>query len=144
MGFLIDTNVLSELRKGQRCAPHVAAWFASISASDIYLSVLVVGEIRRGIENLRRRDVVGAQRLETWLQQVESSYADRILAISRDVAERWGRLSSPDSLPAVDGLLAATALVHGHTLVTRNTKDVARTGVLVLNPFGPPVAPPAG
>ena len=141
MGFLIDTNVLSELRKGQRACPHVTAWYASVAEEDIYLSVLVVGEIRRGIENLRRRDAVSATRLGIWLQQVEAEHGDRILPISRDVAARWGQVSCPDPLPVVDALLAATALVHGHTLVTRNTKDVARTGVALLNPFEPAVAP---
>ena len=140
MGLLIDTNILSELRKSRGPHPNVAAWFASVEESDIFLSVLVVGEIRRGIENVRQRDDAAARRLERWLIQIESRYADRILPITRDIAERWGKLSSPDPLPVVDGLLAATALVHQHTLVTRNIKDVGRTGVPVLNPFEPVLA----
>lgn len=139
MGLLIDTNVISELRKKKGPHPNVAVWFASVEERDIYLSVLVIGEIRRGIESLRRRDATAARALETWLMQIEARYADRILPVTRDIAERWGRLSSPGILPVVDGLLAATALVHGHTLVTRNTQDVARTGVPVLNPFEPTI-----
>lgn len=142
MGLLIDTNVLSELRKKRGPHPNVAAWFASVNESDIYLSVLVIGEIRRGIENIRRRDAIAAQALDAWLTQLEAGYGARILPVTRDIAERWGRLSSPDVLPVVDGLLAATALVHGHTLVTRNTQDVARTGVPVLNPFEPAIPSP--
>ena len=140
MGLLIDTNVLSELRKKNGPHPNVAAWFASADENDIYLSVLVIGEIRRGIENIRRRDENAARALDTWLRQLEAKYADRVLPVTRDIAERWGRLSSPDPLPVMDGLLAATALVHGHTLVTRNKRDVERTGAAVLNPFDP-IAP---
>jgi predicted nucleic acid-binding protein len=143
VGYLIDTNVLSELRKGQRCHGGVAAWFASVKDGEIFLSVLVIGEIRRGIELIRRRDPPQAVSLEAWLRSVETRYGARILLISRDVAEAWGRLSVPDRPPVVDALLAATALVHGHTLVTRNTRDVARTGAALLNPFDPPASPGA-
>jgi hypothetical protein len=135
LGLLIDTNVLSELRKKERCDPHVSAWFASVDAQTIYLSVLVIGEIHKGIQSLRRRDPAGAATLDKWMQHLETSYGDRILPVSRDVSARWGCISTPDPLPVIDGLLAATALVHGHTLVTRNTKDVVRTGVPLLNPF---------
>lgn len=93
------------------------------------------GEIRAGIERLRRRDEAGAASLEAWLVQVETGFGARTIPVSREVAETWGRMSVPDPLPVVDGLLAATAKVHGLILVTRNTKDVIRTGVALLNPF---------
>jgi hypothetical protein len=103
---------------------------------ELFLSVLVVGEIRLGVERLRRRDPVQAETLGRWLGEVHSTYADRILPVTSGVAEEWGRLNVPDPLPVIDGLLAATANVHGLTLVTRNTTDLARGGVQVFNPFG--------
>lgn len=134
-GVLLDTNVLSELRKGGRADRHVRAWFAKVEDSSLFTSVLVVGEIRRGIEMLRRRDAVAARSLDRWLATLESAYAGRLLSIDRAVAEEWGRLDAAFGLPAVDGLLAATARVHDLVLVTRNTKDVLRTGIKVLDPF---------
>lgn len=101
----------------------------------MYLSALVVGEIRQGIVGLRRRDARQADALDRWLQELTSTYADRVLPVTTPVAEEWGRLNIPDPLPVVDGLLAATAIVHGLTVVTRNTDDVAHTGVRVFNPF---------
>jgi predicted nucleic acid-binding protein len=92
------------------------------------------GEIRRGVENLRRKDPVQAQVLDAWLGHVVSFHG-RILPVTQEIAETWGRLSVPDRLPVADGLLAATAIVHNLILVTRNTRDVARTGVTLLNPF---------
>ncbi len=134
-GLLVDTNVLSELRKGGRADPHVRAWLAKVEDNALFSSVLVVGEIRRGIETLRRRDAVSARALDRWLARVEMAYADRLLPIDRAVAEEWGRLDAAFGLPVVDGLLAATALVHDLVLVTRNTKDLLRTGIRLLNPF---------
>ncbi|MBK9266853.1 MAG: type II toxin-antitoxin system VapC family toxin [Polyangiaceae bacterium] len=135
MGYLIDTNVLAEVRKRERGNPQVQAWMKSVRSSDLYLSVLVIGEVRAGIERLRRRDTAGAAALETWLSQIEKGYGARILPVSREIAEAWGHMTVPDPLPVIDGLLAATAKVQGLTLVTRNTKDVVRTGVSLLNPF---------
>jgi predicted nucleic acid-binding protein len=134
MSFLLDTNVVSEIRKKVPNAG-VSAWFASVRATDLFLSVLVVGEIRQGIERLARRDSVQAKIFEQWLGQLVDVYGDRIIPITADVAEVWGRLNVPDPVPVVDGLLAATALVHGCTLVTRNVGDVASTGVRLLDPF---------
>ena len=134
-GLLLDTNVLSELRKGGRADSHVRAWFAKVDDSSLFSSVLVVGEIRRGIETLRRRDAVSARALDRWLARLETAYADRLLPIDRAVAEEWGRLDAAFGLPAVDGLLVATARVHELVLVTRNTKDVLRAGIKLLNPF---------
>ena len=135
MIFLLDTNVLSEVRKGERCDPHVAAWYASVNDGDLYLSVIVTGEIRKGIELLRRRDSAQAAALQRWLSTVNATFGDRILPIDRAVADEWGRLSAIRTVPVVDGLLAATARVHGMTLATRNEADVAGLGAPLLNPF---------
>lgn len=135
MSFLVDTNVWSELRKRRR--DHgVAAWFAGVADEDIFLSVLVAGEIRRGVEKVRARDPRQAASLERWLLGVLRDCAERILPVSQEVADEWGRLSSRRTLPAIDGLLAATARVHGLTLVTRNVRQLAGTGIPLLNPFG--------
>ena len=134
MSFLLDTNVVSEGRKPSADA-HVRAWYASVYSYELYLSVLVIGEIRQGIERLQRRDPVQAQAYERWLGLLRAEYADRILPVTEDVAEEWGRLNAISPLPIIDGLLAATAKVFGLTLVTRNTADMARTGVSLLNPF---------
>jgi hypothetical protein len=131
----LDTNVISELRKGSRANPGVRAWYDGVDGDRLYLSVLVVGEIRRGIELIRRRDVASATALDGWLRVLVNQHGDRILPIDRAVAETWALLNVPDPLPVVEGLLAATAHVHGLTLVTRNTSDIARTGVRHLDPF---------
>ncbi|MBI4615380.1 MAG: type II toxin-antitoxin system VapC family toxin [Planctomycetes bacterium] len=135
MSWLLDTNVVSELRKGSRCDPGVSAWRRSVTPNSSYLSVLVVGEIRRGIESIRRRDAASANALDQWLNRLTSEYAGRILPVDLSVAESWGKLNVPDPVPAIDGLLAATALVHDLTLVTRNAADIGRTGVRCINPF---------
>ena len=134
MSWLLDTNIVSELRKGERANPGVRAWFAEAAEGSLFTSVLVVGELRRGIESIRRRDVPSALALERWLAGLTDGFADRILPVNREVAEQWGSLNVPDPVPTVDGLLAATALVFRLTLVTRNTRDVARTGVPLLDP----------
>lgn len=136
MSYLIDTNVISELRKGRRCNPGVASWFAAVASEDLYLSVLTLGEIRKGIETIRRREEPAAEVLEEWFQELEASHSDHVLPVDQAISEQWGRFNVPDPLPVVDGLLAATARVHGLILVTRNLKDVERTGVDCLNPFG--------
>jgi toxin FitB len=133
--FLIDTNVVAELRKGSRANPNVRAWFAALEPDAIVLSVLTIGEIRRGIESVRRRDTAAARALERWIRRLTAEHRDRILPVDLAVIDAWGRLNVPDPLPVVDGLLAATAQVHGLTLATRNVKDVARTGVPLVNPF---------
>jgi toxin FitB len=135
MKYLLDTNVLSETRK-PRGDEKVKRWISSASAADLYLSVLVVGEIRRGIERLKRQDHSQAEVYEAWLGTVLSDYADRILPVNAEIADEWGRMSVTDPVPVVDGLMAATAKVSGMTLVTRNTAEVERAGVRVLNPFG--------
>lgn len=135
MSYLLDTNVVSELRR-PRPSTAVLSWFDSVSSTELWLSVLVLGEVRQGVEQLARRDPDQAAVREKWLLDLVDLFGDRIAPVTTEVADLWGRLNVPDRLPAVDGLLAATALVHGWTLVTRNTSDVSRTGVRVLNPFG--------
>ncbi len=134
MSWLVDTNILSELRKGTRADAGTRAWFDAARAEELYTSVLVVGEIRRGIELLRRRDPAGADVLDGWLRRLVDDFGDRVLPVDAAVADRWGRLNVPDPVPTVDGLLAATALVHNMTLVTRNLRDVGATGVVALDP----------
>ena len=134
-GYLLDTNVVSELRKAKRANQKVVDWFDTIADDELFLSVLVLGEIRTGIERIRGTDPAQARALERWLTGLEDAYADRLLPVTSSVADRWGRLSSANPPSVVDGLMAATALVHELTLVTRNTQDVARTGVALLNPF---------
>jgi predicted nucleic acid-binding protein len=140
-GYLLDTNVVSELRKGGRADPHVRAWFEEHLAEQLWLSVLVVGELRRGVELLRRRDAQAGEVLSDWLQMVTTDFGDRILPVTIEVSERWAMLNVPDPLPVIDGLLAATALERDLVLVTRNTGDVVRTGVAVFNPFTRPDTP---
>jgi len=135
IGLLLDTNVVSELRKQDRMDPGLREWWADNQGSQLWLSVLVLGELRRGVELLRRRDEIAAQTLDSWLAGLVDEFADRILAVDESIAEVWGRAGVPDAVPVIDGLLAATALVHDLTLVTRNVADVERTGVSVLNPF---------
>jgi predicted nucleic acid-binding protein len=134
--YLLDTNVLSELRKPDPDS-RVRAWIGSVPADALYLSVLAVGEIRQGIERLRRKDPPRAEVFERWLSALLHEHGDRLVPVTSEVAQEWGRLNVPDPLPVVDGLMAATAKVRGSVLVTRNTADLARSGVPLLNPFDP-------
>ena len=134
--FLLDTNVISEVRKGGRSDPNVSGWYAGVSESHLFISSLTVGEIRKGIELARQRnDVDQAESLEAWLQRVIEGFLGRILSVDAQVADSWGQMSAIRPIPVVDGLLAATAMVHDFTLVTRNVSDVEGLGVRVLNPF---------
>lgn len=135
MSFLIDTDVISELRKRDRVDEGVEQWFSDVDDAEVFLSVLTVGEIRRGIESIRRRDRDRALALGRWLHALVTQFESRLLPVDRNVAEEWGRLNAAATLPVIDGLLAATARVHSLTLVTRNTRDVSRTGVQCFNPF---------
>lgn len=134
-GFLLDTNVVSELRKRDAMNVGLKAWWSTNQNAELWLSVLVLGELRRGVELLRRRDEKGARALDGWLDGLVDEFSDRLLPIDEGVVELWGRIGVPDPVPVVDGLMAATALAHDLTLVTRNVVDVERTGVDVLNPF---------
>jgi predicted nucleic acid-binding protein len=137
MAYLLDTNVVSELRRRQP-DPHVLAWFESVPSAQLFLSVLTMGEIRLGIERLKRKDAVRAEGLEWWLGGLRDTYRDHVIDIDAETAQEWGRLNVPDPLPVIDGLLAASAKVRGWTLATRNTADLARCGVALINPFEPP------
>jgi toxin FitB len=136
VSYLLDTNVISELRKN---APdrHVLAWFDGVSSDDLFISVLTVGEIRLGIERLRRKDAALAIGLEQWLTGLREAYADRIVGLDEQSAQEWGRLNVPDPVPVIDGLLAASAKTRGWVLVTRNIADLRRSGVTLINPFEP-------
>ncbi len=112
----------------------------SVQARELYFSVLVIGELRRGIDSLRRRDAPQAKRLEARLADLYAKMSGRILPVSAAIAERWGRMNVPDPFPVVDGLLAATALEHDLVLVTRNVRDIERSGVRYFNPFEEPGA----
>jgi len=135
IGWLLDTNILSELRKGRRCDPGVSQWFARIDDVELFTSVLVLGEIRKGIERIRTTDPSQARALEKWLQAISEDYADRILTVDERVADQWGRLGLRQPLPVLDALLAATALCHDLTLVTRDARGLQAAGFQVLNPF---------
>jgi toxin FitB len=135
LSYLLDTNVISELRKGKRADANVIAWFADVVEEEIFLSVLTIGEIRRGTESVRRRDPDSAAALDRWVALLSEALGDRILSVDRAIAEEWGRMNVPDPLPVVDGLLAATARVFGLTLATRNIADVEDTGVELFDPF---------
>jgi predicted nucleic acid-binding protein len=113
----------------------VSAWYRAAAGEEKFLSVLTVGEIRRGIESIRRRDNRSAQKLDTWLAKLRAEYSSRILGVDQEIAEAWGRLMVPNPLPVIDSILAATAIVHGLTLVTRNVDDIRRTGVAFVDPF---------
>ena len=133
--YLLDTNIISEIRKGPRCHPNVAAWYSNLEEESLYLSVLVLGEIRKGIEGLRDRDAGKANELDLWLEQLQTSFQSQILPVDTAISQEWGRLSSLHTVPAIDGLLAATATAHRLVLVTRNTRDFADLGIHLLNPF---------
>ena len=134
MSFLLDTNVISEARKRDPSTASMA-WFEQVDGTRLFLSVLVIGEIRQGMERLKSRDPARAEQIEKWLETLKRDYRERVLPVTDEVAEEWGRLNAAGSLPVIDGLLAATASVHDLTLVTRNVVDFQGTGVRVLDPF---------
>jgi predicted nucleic acid-binding protein len=134
--FLLDTNVISEVRKGRRSDSNVSNWYTGVGESQLYISSLTIGEIRKGIELARRRhDVDQAEALEAWLHTVVNGFSGRVLTVDAQVADTWGQMSAIRPIPVVDALLAATAQVHDLILVTRNVSDVEGLGVKVLNPF---------
>jgi len=133
--YLLDTNVVFELRKRQP-SPAVLVWFDGLQSDELLLSVLTVGELRAGVARLRRHDPRQADQIAEWVDRLVAAYAVSILPVDLAVARRWGELSAVRPLPVIDGLLAATADVFGVVLVTRNTKDFAGVDVPLLNPFG--------
>jgi predicted nucleic acid-binding protein len=134
--YLLDTNILSELRKGERADAGLMDWFVIADESALFVSALTIGEIQKKIVRIRRRDPIQARNLEIWLEKMETFYGDRILPVDREVARRWGELQGGSrQWPAIDALIAATAAEHGLTLVTRNESDFEGIGIGVLNPF---------
>ena len=136
MRFLLDTNVVSELRKGDRADSGLTSWFETVDGEDLAISVLVVGEIRLGVLRLSRRDPEAAGHLRVWLARLEASYRARTLEIDTRVVEVWARLNEERPLPVIDSLQAATAVAHGLTFVTRNVRDLRGVEAALLNPFG--------
>jgi predicted nucleic acid-binding protein len=137
--FLLDTVVLSELRKPRRQRNrNVVHWIEKVSSQDLFVSVVTIGEIERGIERQRQLDPPFAEGLATWVDTVLRTYEDRILPVDVAVARRWGRLSQRIGNKGLDLAVAATALEHGLTVVTRNVSDFEPTGVSVLDPFSSP------
>jgi toxin FitB len=134
VAYLLDTNIISELRK-PKCDPNVRGWYDSIEGAGEYISSLVIGELARGIHLLVSRDEPQAGRLAGWLNGITEAYGSRIAPVDTAAAIVWGRWNASRPMPVVDGLMAATAYVHDWTFVTRNTKDVERTEVRTLNPF---------
>jgi len=134
-GFLLDTNVVSELRKGLRADANVIEWFDVNQTSELWLSVIVVAELQRGVNLLERRDSSQSRLLQMWLDELVGAYDDRVLPITLDVATQWGAIGVPDPLPVLDGLIAATALEHDLIVVTRNVFDIGRSGARVVDPF---------
>lgn len=134
--FLLDTNVVSELRRGDRGNVGVSDWYAGVAGNDLFTSALVVGEIRKGVAGLRRRqDHRQAEIMEVWLETSRDFFSDLVLPIDVAVAEVWGQMYTIRNVPVIDGLLAATAIVHGLTLVTRNIIHIQGLGADLLNPF---------
>lgn len=133
-GYLLDTNVVSELRRPLR-PKRLDELIKKQPVTSLYISVLTVGELRRGLIKLRRREQVRSANLASWIDDVVSRYSGRILPVDMEAAIQWAQISAGRTLPAIDALLAATAIVHDLTLVTRNTKDFADTGVQLLNPW---------
>ena len=136
--FLVDTNVISEARKGRRADLGVVAFWAEAARNDtpIFLASVTIGELRRGVELIRHRgDQQQADLLEQWLEKVLLDYGDRVLSLDCDAAQLWGRLRVPNPQHGIDKQIAAIALLHGLTVVTRNTADFADCGVALLNPF---------
>ncbi|MGB5300521.1 MAG: type II toxin-antitoxin system VapC family toxin [Thiogranum sp.] len=136
--YLVDTNVISEARKKSKANTGVRAFFKQAIEDEtrIFISVVTIGELRRGVESIRYRgDVRQANQLEKWLEVLMGEYQDHILDINQDIAQLWGRLRAPHPENALDKQIAATALIYELTVVTRNHKDFVKTGVRVLNPF---------
>lgn len=134
MSFLLDTNVVSEPRR-RKPDVTVVAWLREQESDLLFVSALTLGEIALGAEARGRRDSAAGRSLSAWLASIRTTYEDRVLPITGEVAETWGRLGARRPLPVVDGLLAATALVHRLTLVTRNVRDFDGLGMRLLDPW---------
>ena len=141
MRFLLDTNAISEIRRDRDA--RVRAWANHVDDIQLYLSVLTLGEVRTGVERLRGRDPRQADVFANWLIELHARFADRILPVDAAVAEEWGRLNAAAPRNTVDSLIAATARIHGMTVVTRNISDFADCGVQLLNPWEHEPEPPS-
>jgi hypothetical protein len=136
MRYLLDTNIVSEIRKGERCDPSVAAWVQrELMPHGAAISVITIGKIRKGIDLISQRDPPQAVALESWLSGLYQNFRDRILPVTDAIAEEWGRLNALRPLPAVDSLLGATANVHGLIFATRNVVDLQGVDLQTVNPF---------
>ena len=135
MPYLLDTNILSELRKGTHCDPQVLKWAQRTQNDRHCISILSLGEIRKGIETLRRKSPKQCPAFENWLLTLQTDYEADILPLTDLISDQWGRMMAVRTLPVIDGLLAATALTHGLTVATRNIADFDRSGVELVNPF---------
>lgn len=135
MSFLLDTNVVSEIRRGRD--PYVRAWANGVEDIDLHVSVMTLGEIRKGIELLRSRDPIQAEVFANWLGELHTRFAERIVPIDVAVAEEWGRLNATMPRNTVDSLIAASARVRGLAVVTRNTGDFEDCGVALIDPWQP-------
>jgi toxin FitB len=133
-GYLLDTNVVSETRKS-RADAGVTAFLSAVDPSGLFLSVLTLGELRKGVVARRRSDPAAADQLGGWVDGIETDFSDRVLPVDASAAKCWGELSARRSLPVIDTLIASTAISRGLTLVTRNTRDFERTGVLLFDPW---------
>ncbi len=133
-GYLLDTNVISETRRS-RADAGVIAFLSAANSAGLYLSVLTLGELRRGVAAKRRSDRTARDQLSLWVDGIEANFADRLLSVDAQTARLWGELSASRSLPVVDTLIAATAINHGLTLVTRNIRDIESTGVRLVDPW---------
>lgn len=133
-GYLLDTNVISETRR-VKANPNVTAFISSAPANELFVSALTVGELWKGVALKRRTDELAGDQLAAWVQGIETLFANQVLPVDAAVARVWGELCAAQSFPVIDAAIAATALAHGLTLVTRNTKDFALTGVPILDPW---------
>jgi predicted nucleic acid-binding protein len=136
MPFVLDTNIISELRKarGIRNA-NVRRWYDATPTEEIHLSVIVLGEIRRGVEMRRKRDPATARIFERWMHEIRVTHGDRLLDVTEEISDLWGRLAATVEISVIDGLIAATAAHHDLTVATRNEADFQRCGVDYINPF---------
>jgi predicted nucleic acid-binding protein len=135
VNVLVDTSVVSELKRGRHAHPRVVAWFSNVPSERVFTSVIVLGEVRRGIELVARRDKRQAELLQRWYASIREHLANRVLAVDEPIMTIWSKISVPHMLPAYDGLIVATALAHSMTVVTRTALDYQRAGVDVLDPW---------
>ena len=134
-GYLLDTNVVCEFMKGKKANPATMEWLRKHRDCRLYVSVISFGQIRRGVEALRLKNETGAAKLEVWLERLLLKFGPRILDFTVQEADAWGRIAPTEKLPEADMMIAATALVHGLTMVTRNAVDFVRSGAVVINPW---------